>query len=124
MNCLRCNTKNEDGAKFCKNCGMNMNYTPSNEHTESKSSDNLLFIYLCLFFVIGFVAQTAIEKSVDNWYESPTKYIRSSLWILTNLSLILIPLAIKNKTLKIVGLIITSIMIIYWIYGNVDFMMN
>lgn len=124
MNCLRCNTENEDGTKFCKNCGMDMNYTPSNEHTESKSSDNLLFIYLCLFFVIGFVAQTAIEKLVDNWYESPTKYIRSSLWILTNLSLILVPLAIKNKTLKFAGLIITSIMIIYWIYVNFYFMMN
>lgn len=124
MNCLRCNTPNEEGAKFCKNCGMDMNYTPSNENTDSKSSDNLLFIYLCLFFVIRFVAQTAIEILVDNWYESPTKYIRSSLWILSNLSLILIPLAIKNKSLKIVGLIITSIMIIYWIYGNVNFMMN
>ncbi|MBL7830710.1 MAG: zinc ribbon domain-containing protein [Saprospiraceae bacterium] len=121
MNCLRCNTPNEEGAKFCKNCGMDMTYTPSNESTNSKSSDTFLIIFISVAFISA-IAQFAIQKLVDNWYESPTKYIQASLWLLQNLSFILIPLAIRNKTLKIVGFIITAIMVIYWVYTNVEFM--
>ena len=121
MNCLRCNKPNEEGAKFCKNCGMDMTYTPSNEGTNSKSSDTFLIIFISVSFISA-IAQFAIQKLVDNWYESPTKYIQASLWLLQNLSFILIPLAIRNKTLKIVGFIITAIMVIYWVYTNVEFM--
>ena len=121
MNCLRCNTPNEEGAKFCKNCGMDMTYTPSNESTNYKSSDTFLIIFISIAFISA-IAQFAIQKLVDNWYESPTKYIQASLWLLQNLSFILIPLAIRNKTLKIVGFIITAIMVIYWVYTNVEFM--
>ena len=121
MQCLRCNTQNDDGAKFCKNCGKNITYGPSNDNTNSKFSDTLLTIFLALTFFSA-LAQFAIQTRVDNWYEGPTKYIQASLWILQNLSFILVPLSIKDTTLKIVGLIFTAVMIIYWIYGNVEFM--
>lgn len=123
MNCLRCNTPNEEGAKFCKNCGMDMTYVPSNEIANSKTSDTLLVIFISIKFVSA-IAQFAIQKLVTNWYESPTKYIYGSLWLLQNLSFILIPISIKNKTLKIIGLIITTIMIIYWVYSSVKFMIR
>jgi len=121
MNCLRCNTLNEEGAKFCKNCGMDMTYTPSKENSNSKSSDTFLLIFISLAFISA-IAQFAIEKLVANWYESPTKYYRSALWILQNLSFILIPLTIRNKSLKIIGLIITLIMVCYWVYSNIQYM--
>ena len=121
MQCLRCNTQNEDGTKFCKNCGKNVTDRPSNHNTNSKFSDTLLIIFLALTFFSA-LAQFAIQTRVDNWYEGPTKYIQASLWILQNLSFILVPLSIKDTTLKIVGLIFTAVMIIYWIYGNVEFM--
>ena len=123
MNCLRCNTPNEDGAKFCKNCGMDMTYTPSNENSNSASSDKLLFTYVCISFFV-FISIFAIDKLVDNPYEGPIKYIRGSLWILRNLSVILIPLLIKNNSLKIIGLILTIIYTIYYIYNNVEFMIS
>ena len=123
MNCLRCNTENEEGVKFCKNCGMDMTYTPSKENTNSKLSDTFLIVFISIAFVCA-IALFALQKLVDNWYESPTKYIPSSLWLLQNLSFILIPLSIKNKTIKIIGIIITAIMVIYWVYTNVEFMMN
>lgn len=123
MNCLRCNTENEEGAKFCKNCGMDMTYTPSNENTNSKSSDTFLIIFITINFISA-IACIAIAKLVDNWYESPTKYIKASFWLLQNLSFILIPLSIKNKTLKIIGLIITAIIVVYWVNSNVEFMIR
>ena len=122
MNCLRCNTQNEEGAKFCKNCGMDMTYTPSKENSNSKSSDTLLIIFVFIAFVSAIV-NFAIEKLVD-WYESPTKYFRGSSLLLQNLSFILIPIAIRNKALKIIGIIITAIMVIYWAYSNVTWMIE
>lgn len=123
MNCLRCNIENEEGAKFCKNCGMDVTFTPSNENTNSKSSDTFLIVFIAIAFVSA-IAQFAIEKLVDNWYESPTKYIQASFWLLQNLSFILIPLSIKNKALKIIAFIITVIMVAYWVYTNVQFMIR
>ncbi|MFI5405468.1 MAG: zinc ribbon domain-containing protein [Nitrososphaerales archaeon] len=120
MNCLRCNTPNEEGAKFCKNCGMDL-HTTLEAKANTKTSDTLLIVFVSIVFVTA-VAQFAMQKLVDNWYESPTKYIQGALWILQNLCFILIPLAIRNKSLKIVGLIITLIMVVYWVYSNVDYM--
>jgi glucan phosphoethanolaminetransferase (alkaline phosphatase superfamily) len=123
MNCLGCNTPNEEGAKFCKNCGIDLTHTPSNENKNSKSSDILLITYLCMtFFILVFTF--ALEKLVDDWYEGPAKYIRGSLWVLSNLSMILIPLAIKNKSLKVIGLILTIVIAFYYTYSTVYFMMN
>jgi len=102
---------------------MDMTYTPSKENTNSKLSDTFLIVFISIGFVCA-IAEFAIQKLVDNWYESPTKYIYSSLWLLRNLSFILIPLSIKNKTIKIIGIIITAIMVIYWVYTNVEFMMK
>lgn len=123
MNCLRCNTPNEEGAKFCKNCGMDMNYTPSNENTNSTSSDKLLITYLCISF-FAFISGFAIDKLVEDSYSDSTRYIQYTLWMVMNLSMILIPLSIKNKSLKIVGLILTLIMVIYWSYNNFLAMIN
>lgn len=102
---------------------MDLTYTPSNEKSNYKSSDTLLIIFICISFISA-IANFAIEKLVDNWYESPTKYFRGSLWLLQNLSFMLIPIAIRNKTLKIIGIIITIIMVIYWVYSNVKWMIE
>lgn len=123
MNCLRCTTPNEEGAKFCKNCGMKMTYKTSNENTTSKTSDTLLIIFLSVAFVTA-IAQFAIQKLVVNWYEGPTKYVQGFLWLIQNLSFILIPLSIKNKIMKIVGLVITVIMVSYWVFTNLEFMLK
>ena len=122
MNCLRCNTPNEEGAKFCKNCGMDL-HTTFESKANTKTSDTLLIVFVSIAFMTA-VSQFAIQKLINNWYEGPTKYFQSSLWILQNLCFLLIPLAIRNKSLKIFGLIITLIMVIYWVYSNVDYMLS
>jgi hypothetical protein len=121
MNCLRCNTPNEEGAKFCKNCGMDLTYTPFQENKNSKFSDTFLIIFICIGFVSS-IANYAIEILVENSYVNPTKFYRSALLILQNISFILIPLAIKNKSIKIIGLILILIMVVYWTYLSIKFM--
>ena len=122
MNCLRCNTPNEAGAKFCRNCGTNL-HTTFQANANNKTSDILLIIFVIIAFITTAV-QFLIEKLADNWYESPTKYYYGALWILQNLCFILIPLAIKDKSIKIIGLIITMIIVAFWVYSSFDFIMN
>lgn len=121
MNCLRCNTPNEEAAKFCTNCGMHLTYLPSKENSNSSSSDTLLIISICIVFISS-AGNFAIDQLVDNWYEGPTKYFMGSLWLLRDLSFILIPISIRNKSLKIIGIIFTAIMIIFWVYGSAKWM--
>ena len=121
MNCIRCNTPNEEEAKFCKSCGMDMTFTPSNDNKNSKSSDILLIIYLCMAIVL-LAARLVIDELFYD-YEI-TNSIIYSLYILQNSSMILIPLSIKNKSLKIAGLIITTIYASYWVCQNVMHLMN
>ncbi len=108
MNCLRCNTQNEEVAKFCKNCGMDMSYTPSIKNTNSKSSDTFLIIYISTFLFIE--ASDFVFSRMLGLYN-----IYYFIFILKFLSLILIPLAIKNKTMKIIGIIIAIINIVFQI---------
>ena len=109
MNCLRCNTSNEEGAKFCKNCGMDMTYTPSKESTNSKSSDTILIIFIGITFIISIVEFVSL-RVLGLW---------EFIWvirILEALILILIPFSIKNKTLKIIGLILAILIVAYKLF--------
>ncbi len=109
MNCLRCNTENEEGAKFCKNCGMDLTYTPSNETKNSKIADTLLIIYIGITFFF-LILEFVFFKLMYLW---------DFIWIIRILQtviLILIPLSIKNKTMKVAGLITIILIVIYQIF--------
>lgn len=120
MNCQKCYAPNDDGARFCNNCGESM---ISGSNSNIKISDILLFLYILISFV-SVIVQFAIKKLEPNWFESPVKYIQGAFWILGSLSMILIPISIKNNLLKIVGLIISILVIIYWLISNVQFLIR
>jgi hypothetical protein len=122
MYCPKCQSQNEETAKFCRNCGSNLHY--SQEVNNSKDTSSLLLFVFILITLISEIAQFAIQKLIDNWYESPAKYVQGSLWLLQYVSFILPAIAIKNKTLKIIGIILVLMLIIYWGYSNIKFMIN
>lgn len=124
MTCLKCNTPHDQDAKFCKNCGIKLDYTSFNEEKNSKISDILLIIYICVC-LLSTIAEIIITYFFLNTYESPLKYvILASIWIFRNLCFILIPFAIKNKILKIVSFIIAAITVLYWVYQSVKYMVT
>jgi hypothetical protein len=120
MNCQHCNAENPNEAKFCKVCGGQTTFSnPAVANT--KLSDTFLIIN------VGIVAFTSliifiIQHFATDWYQGGAKYAVGALWILQNLSTILIPLAIKNNTMKIIAIVITAIHVIYYVYGNINFM--
>lgn len=122
MNCSICKAQNEDSAQFCRNCGSNL-YPSLEPNTDSKTADILLVIFIIIAFVSS-VVNLAIEKLDVDWYDGIFRYVRGGLWILQNLSLLLVAIAIKGKTLKIIGIIVISFVVINSIFNNVLFLIS
>ena len=119
MNCPKCNRENEDGAMYCRFCGSPMHQS---ENKESNFSTVLLFVWVIATCVLSLINQL-ITKLAGNWYESSVKIVVYGVFILQNLITLLPVFAIKNKTLKIIGIVVMSIMVIWWIIQNVQAML-
>ena len=82
-----------------------------------KSNIDTSSILLITFVVVTFITSigsAAIQSFTDNWHREKTLIvILVCLQILRTVSYILPALAIKNKTYKIIGIILSSIMVIY-----------
>jgi len=90
---------------------------------DDRTADTLLIIFIIIAFISG-IAQFSIQKLDTNWYEGATKYILGGFWILQNLSFMLIAIAIKNKPLKIAGIIIAVLLVSSWLYKNIVFLIG
>lgn len=124
MYCQKCQTQNEESAQFCRNCGANLSYTQQELKTGNDVSSTLLLVYILVAFfaaIVQFLLQRAFEIS---YWETPWKYAMGLIWLITNISMILPALAIKNKSLKVIGIIFAALMIIYHSYGNIEFMLT
>ena len=123
MICQKCQSQNVGGSQFCGNCGTNLYYPQRTSDTQSDVSGIALMAFIAITFVCTFL-QFAIQTLVPEWYVSPMKRVLVFLWLTQNTSFILPALAIKNTTMKIIGLILTSVLIAYWIYLNAMFLMR
>ena len=122
MYCQKCQTQNEESAQFCRNCGANLRYTQ-----EQKQENDVSSTLLVVFIIIAFICQLAnfaITKFVYDWYFGGTKFVVGCIWLIQGISFILPALSIKNKSLKIIGIIFASLMIIYSLYSNISFLIR
>ena len=82
---------------------------------EEKSEYDTSSILLIIFVVVTFVTNIsiAVGQNFVDWYKKPTLvFVLIGLSMLQNVSYILPALAIRNRTLKIVGVILTSLMVV------------
>lgn len=114
MNCLRCNTPNEDGAKFCKNCGMDLTYNPALAKSNSIDSQSLIYVLIALSWeYIGWIIWFLIQKvivpkfyttdGIVQW-EKANKIYNTVGWsvdILSILVFLVLSIVVKNKTARI-----------------------
>ena len=111
MNCLHCNTPNEEGAKFCKNCGMDLTIiSESSTNANSKTSINALtaFVGFSVFYILYYVVivryiiEPIIKKDAAD-YTSMRKVYDISNWVLSSaefLFIIALAIIVKQKTAK------------------------
>jgi len=116
MICPKCHHENENGSMFCRYCGASMNPVPENE---SNTSSIIIFVWIIAVGVLSIIT-TLYTKFVDNWYEGSSKMVYIGIQIIHNIVMILPAFAIKNKTLKIVGIILMAGLIIWWVFNNIS----
>ena len=120
MNCPKCNRENEESAIFCRFCGSSMNPVVLKE---SNTSSILLLIWIIVNTIFN-IFNYAYTHLVESWYEGDAKIVFiavQSIFVLLN---ILPALAIKNRTYRIIGIIIMSSLIIWWLCQNVSWAMQ
>lgn len=117
MSCLDCNTQNENSARFCENCGMDINHNTAVKNKGDKKSDIFLtvFIIASIFFEIIIQLIDFIVR-IDHMFGNDDKqmvFIVRTIRIISYLIWLLLPLSIKNRRLRIIGLVLTSIFVAY-----------
>ena len=81
-------------------------------------------IVLIVFVIIAFITNVCIvtiQTLIKDWWQNRPSLIvfLVCLMFLRNICYILPALAIKNKTLKIIGVILSSTMVLYLIYNSI-----
>lgn len=115
MRCPKCYQENDFNAPFCKYCGSKL---IKQESTSDNLSSILLLVWAIIFFVAGGI-QTIIITFVDEWYHNSWRTFYLLVCILHNASNILPAIAIKNKTMRIIAIILVAIPTLYYICRNV-----
>ena len=120
MICPKCNRENEDGAMFCRYCGSSMNPV---QEKESNISSILILVWI---IAVGLHSITTVlySKYVDNWYEGTSKTFWIGIQMIYYIIMILPAFAIKNRTLRIIGIILMSCLILWWMYGDITWALS
>lgn len=86
----------------------------------AQTSSVLIFIFIVINFINGLIQVLTHDILDIDFYGSIAGItIFTGLWIINNISFLLLPFAIKNKAFKVIGFIITSILSLYWIIANI-----
>jgi hypothetical protein len=80
----------------------------------------LSIAYWLAFSLVGFV----IDKVVDNVYDSPVLYFFIWIKIIFAVVPIVFALTVRNKTLKIIAIILSALISIYMLYINIDWLIS
>ena len=100
MICPKCHTKIADGTKFCTHCGCNLNVK---EGSSNDISSKIIFVWVLVWGISNLLSQILVisDEYLDNHV---MRYICYTLWGIANISYVLIPFSVKNRTIKIISL--------------------
>ena len=94
------------------------------EKSEIDTSSTLLLVFIVILFITT-ISISSTQNFVDNWHKVPLLSITLTiLQILRTVSFILPTFAIKNKTYKIVGIILSSIVVVYLLISPLKFLIK
>ena len=117
MYCPKCHKENPDGAMFCNYCGAKLKV---DTEKSNKLSNNLLIAWTAAFVIITllqFILPRLLYALFDAYHL--IHFFDFILAIAFNLIMLLPVIAIRNKTFRIIGIVIMSIIILLrfiWYY--------
>ena len=86
----------------------------------TKTSDTLILIYL-IYASATFLINFILYRLPESWMAS-TKYLSIGLSVIGGMTPILLALAIKNKTGKIIGIVLSSVFAVFNLYSTADWL--
>jgi|GEM_PF-4484956 len=122
MICPNCKKENEEGASFCRHCGASMNVSAKKEK-ETDSSSILILLWIAIT-IVTYLVNLFIVVAYDNWDEGVSLLIYVCMQILSNIAMILPVLAIKNKSMRITGIVIMSLFVLWMIKRNINWLLG
>jgi hypothetical protein len=111
MNCLLCKTPNDEGAKFCKNCGSILNLSDSNNLHEKNMYEYLNIITVSFISFLSLLATS--QKMLHTKYGD--LFIQIYI-VCLQFTPIIMALYIKNKTAKILLIFLSILSAIFSLY--------
>jgi hypothetical protein len=116
MNCPNCNKENTDNAKFCVKCGALVKHSPELTYSNTIFSEKLIIIGLSINFLAFLVQLLFNNLSIkNNWSTEEWRNLAVFTSFLFLIGNILIPIALKDLKLKIIGIILVLTPHLYWI---------
>lgn len=115
-------SENKNGAVYSSRCNPS---TTSSALGKMDYSSILIIAWVVLQALLSIITPL-YTKFVDGWYDkgTPAMMIYMGICIVHNLINILPAIAIKNLILKIVGIVIMSALILWWISQNILWAMH
>lgn len=95
-----------------------METTKTKPNTWDLISDFFIVFYILTLFFAGFLDFFG-PMIFDDWFYGPTRYLRAFIWIVSNMSLILVGVTIKNLIGKIIGTLFALITALYFTYNQI-----
>ena len=122
MICLQCNIENSASAKFCKSCGTSLKASIDTASSSNPKADRFIIIGISIGFVASCI-QILIWNvlklpSSNSWSNGDTTHYFQAIGIMNLVGGILIPLALKNSILKILGVLLVLIPGFYYIISS------
>ena len=130
MNCTNCQSINVAGAKFCKSCGSALpqsseQITDNNIKVLSVGTNETQILIslaaIALLNLLSFLFYNKLQYPIEHGWSSK-EYAQFGLFsnFLFVVSFLLIPLAFKNSTLKIIGIILVVLSQLFYIIKNIS----
>ena len=93
---------------------------------EEKNNKDVSSILLIIFIAVTFVTSIScgvLQEVVDDWFKNrPVVVVVLCLQIIRTICYILPALAIKNKTYRIIGVVLASILVVYLLVSPISFL--
>lgn len=93
------------------------------QNSPNNTIDILVFISIVYWFVCN-LAGFIIQKLVDNWYDTPLRYFQIGINIIFAAVPVVFAISVRNKTLRIIAIILASLLSILILYNNIDWLIR
>ncbi len=120
MDCPKCTSPNDVTSLYCRNCGSHLHLDKKKKSSEA-FRDKLLLAFIAIILV-HLVSGNLMRNAVPDFMESKVWYLHAARIVLYYFFFFLPAFAIRDIKLRIAGIALASIITIYLVYTNYEFL--